>query len=127
MIAVDTNILVYSHRQDSKWHEKAKEKIALLAEGSTPWFIPWPCVHEFLAIVSNQRIFKTPTPLKVAIDQIESWLESPNLFVIGEIEGYWEILRTCILDGKITGPKVHDARIASICNQHGISKALVSR
>lgn len=51
MIAVDTNLLVYAHREDSPWHESALRKIRELAEGHAAWAIPWPCVHEFLAIV----------------------------------------------------------------------------
>ena len=50
MIGVDTNILVYAHRRDSEWHSAAAKALAALAEGETPWAIPWPCIHEFLAM-----------------------------------------------------------------------------
>ncbi|HTG57884.1 MAG TPA: hypothetical protein VMG63_00510 [Terriglobia bacterium] len=53
MIAVDTNILVYSHREESLWHQAAFALIAELAEGRAAWAIPWPCLHEFLAIVTH--------------------------------------------------------------------------
>ena len=33
MIAVDTNILVYAHREDSPWHEAAYGSVVELAEG----------------------------------------------------------------------------------------------
>ena len=33
MIAVDTNILVYAHREDSPFHEIAFERLAELGEG----------------------------------------------------------------------------------------------
>ena len=68
MIAVDTNILVYAHREDSPWHEAAKARVVELAEGPSSWAIPWPCLHEFLAIITHPRIFKTPTPATVAVD-----------------------------------------------------------
>ncbi|MEN6320242.1 MAG: type II toxin-antitoxin system VapC family toxin [Syntrophaceae bacterium] len=45
MIAVDTNILVYAHREDSPWHDKAYALIIELAEGRIRWAIPWPCIH----------------------------------------------------------------------------------
>ncbi len=32
MIAIDTNILVYAHREDSEWHEAAYARVADLAE-----------------------------------------------------------------------------------------------
>jgi uncharacterized protein len=56
LIAVDTNILVYAHREDSPFHNPAAQRISELAEGSATWSIPWPCVHEFLAIVTHPRV-----------------------------------------------------------------------
>ena len=63
MIAVDTNLLVYAHRQDSSWNERANQIVRELAEGREAWAIPWPCLHEYLAIVTHPRIFDPPTPL----------------------------------------------------------------
>ncbi len=122
MIAVDTNILVYAHREDSEWHDAAANKIVELAEGRAPWAILWPCIHEFLAVVTHPRIYSPPTPLASAIDQIEAWLESPSLILLGETEGYWSELRFALEQGRIAGPLVHDARIAAICRAHGVQE-----
>jgi hypothetical protein len=43
-----------------------------LAEGIAAWAIPWPCLHEFIAIASHPRISKPPKPLALAIDQVEA-------------------------------------------------------
>src|SRR5437867_4319682 len=51
MVAVDTNLLVYAHREDATWHKEAGANLLELANGNERWAIPWPCVHEFLAIV----------------------------------------------------------------------------
>lgn len=120
MIAVDTNILVHAHREDSEWHEVAYARIAGLAEGRTPWAIPWACIHEFLAIVTHPRIYAPPTPLALAIDQVEAWLEAPTLVLLSESGDYWRELRTTIETGRVVGPLVHDARIAALCLQHGV-------
>ena len=76
MIAVDSNLLVYAHREDSPWHDAAFDRIRDLAEGRAPWAIPWPCIHEFLAIVTHARIYAPPTPVETAVDQVDAWLES---------------------------------------------------
>ena len=120
MIAVDTNLLVYAHREDSSWHAAAFDCIAGLAEERAPWAIPWPCIHEFLAIVTHPRIFAPPTPVERAIAQVDAWLESPTLVMLGEAEGYWKQLKTLLAAGKVFGPQVHDARVAAICRQHGV-------
>lgn len=120
MIAVDTNLLVYAHREDSSWHSLAAARIAELAEGPAPWAIPWPCLHEFLAIVTHPRIYSPPTPLGRALDQVDAWMESPSLVLLSEGEGYWPMLRTIVARGRITGPLVHDARVAALCLHHGV-------
>lgn len=122
MIAVDSNLLVYAHREDSRWHDTAYTRIVELAEGQAPWAIPWPCIHEFLAIVTHARIYAPPTPLENALDQVDAWMESPSLVVLCESENYWQQLRAILQVGRVSGPQVHDARVAALCRQHGISE-----
>ena len=122
MIAVDTNLLVYAHREESPWHAQAYRLIEDLAEGNAPWAIPWPCVHEFIAIVTHPRIFAPPTPLTRAVDQIDAWLEAPGIVLLSEEPNYWTSLRAVLLSGKVSGPLVHDARVAAICLQHGVNE-----
>jgi uncharacterized protein len=120
VIAVDTNILVYAHREDSPFHEAAFRRVVELAEGPATWAIPWPCLHEFLAIVTHPRIYAPPTPLDRALDQVDAWLESPTLAVLAESTTHWLTLRTLLAGGRIAGAQVHDARVAALCRQHGV-------
>jgi uncharacterized protein len=122
MIALDSNFLVYAHREDSPWHDLAYSRIVELAEGQAPWAIPWPCIHEFLAIVTHPRIYAPPSPLTKAIDQVEAWMESPSLVLLSESENYWDQLRTVLQAGRVSGVQVHDARVATVCQQHGVSE-----
>lgn len=122
MIAVDTNLLVYAHREDSPWHEAAFERVRELAEGRAAWAIPWPCIHEFLAIATHPRIYRPPTPVEVALDQVAAWLESPSLVLLSETGSYWEGLRELLRSGQVTGPRVHDARVAALCVHHGVTE-----
>ncbi|MFO7964317.1 MAG: TA system VapC family ribonuclease toxin [Desulfobacterales bacterium] len=120
MIAVDTNILVYAHREDAEWHDTAFECIRSLAESREPWAIPWPCIHEYLSIATHPRIFNPPTPLESALAQVDAWLESPSLVMLGESDGYWNRIKSMIQRSRINGPMIHDARIAALCRFHGI-------
>ena len=120
MIAVDTNLLVYAHRGDSVWHAAASKALTVLAEGRGAWAIPWPCLHEFLAIVTHPRIYRPPTALARAMDQVSAWLESPSLVTLAENESYWAVLQECASVGRVAGPQVHDARIAALCLAHGV-------
>jgi uncharacterized protein len=122
VIAVDTNVLVYAHREDSPWHAAAFAAVKRLAEGGAPWAIPAPCVHEFLAVVTHSRIYRPPTPPEKAIAQIEAWMESPSFVLIAESEGYWPTLRALLASSQATGGQVHDARVAALCLHHGVAE-----
>jgi toxin-antitoxin system PIN domain toxin len=120
VIAVDTNVLVYAHRRDSPWHEAAYGRMSALAEGRSPWGIPWSCLHEFMAIVTHPRIYAPPSRLAEAIDQVDAWLGSPSVTLLAEVEGYWATLKSLMDEGRVTGPMVHDARVAAVCLLHGV-------
>jgi hypothetical protein len=122
MIAVDTNLLVYSHRSDSPFHRAARESVEQLRGSPAPWVIPWPCVHEFVAIVTHPGVFKTPTPLAVSFACVDAWLASGNLLFIGESDGYFEKLRALATAARLNGSRIHDARIAALCLHHGVSE-----
>ncbi len=122
MIAVDTNILVYAHRKDSSFHDVAFRRVAELSEGHRTWAIPWPCVHEFHAIVTHPRIYVPPSTAAQAIAQLDAWMQSPSLVMIGETSHYWRDLRQVLTNRKVVGPKVHDARIAAICMAHRVTE-----
>ena len=124
MIAVDTNLLVYAHREDSEWHERALEVLLDLANGNQRWAIPWPCVHEFFAIVTHPKIYRQPSSPAQATGAIEAWRESPRLELLHESPTYWETLTRLIDTGRIRGPMIHDARVAAICIDNGAAQLL---
>jgi predicted nucleic acid-binding protein len=94
----------------------------MVAEGDASWALPWPCVHEFLSIVTHPRIYSPPTAVQKALDQVNAWLAAPALVLIGEATGYWEVLHRLIKEANIAGPRVHDARIAALCMYHRVAE-----
>lgn len=79
-------------------------------------------MHEFIAITTHLRIFNPPSKVRQAIDQVDAWMESPTLQLLSESNGYWDILDGLLSNGKITGPRAHDARVAALCRHHGVSE-----
>jgi uncharacterized protein len=122
VIAVDTNILVYAHRTDSPFHERARSAIESLAAGAREWAIPWPCAHEFFAIVTHPRIYKTATPPETAFAQLRALEALSNLAFIAEGDEHLQHLEPLALTAKLHGGAIHDARIAAICLSHGVAE-----
>jgi hypothetical protein len=125
--AVDTNVLVYAHRREVPEHVAAVDAVKELAEGTTPWAIPWPCVYEFISVVTNARVWKASasTPAQ-ALAQVAAWAASPQLVLLAETEGFLEVLGRLAARPRVRGPVIHDARIAALCVAHGV-EALLSR
>jgi uncharacterized protein len=120
--AVDTNILVYAEIISSSHHRTARRLLTELAEGSAPWAIPWPCVYEFLRVVTHPRVFSSPVPLGVALHDLDQILSSSTLVLLSETERHSEVMSALVRDAAVTGNLIHDAHIAALCVEHGISE-----
>ena len=119
MIAVDTNVLVYAHRPEAPHHETARAALESLA--GSRWAIPWPCVHEFLAVVTNGRVFATPTPPGIALMAIKAAKDAGAAFMT-EAGDHLDRLASLLESSGTTGAKVHDARVAAICLSNGVTE-----
>ena len=127
MIAVDTNILVYSHRRESRHHANAAAAILALAEGRNKWAIPWPCIYEFFSVVTNPRIWKdAATTPDQAWRQMTAWTGSPTAVMLNETADFLPILESFARRPRVRGPIVHDARVAAICVTHGVEELLTA-
>ena len=120
MIALDTNILIYARREETPHHAQAKSLLRNLAEGDKPWALPWPCVYEFLRVITHPRVFDPPTELNAALEDFESLSESPTLIFLGEGPAHARYLWRVVSEGNTTGNLVHDAHIAALVIEHGV-------
>ena len=120
MIALDTNILVYARRSESTHHAAARKILRELAEGDAPWALAWPCVYEFLRIVTHPRVFDPPTPLQAALDDLESLLQSPSLTLLGEGPSHPSHMLRTVESAQAVGNLAHDAHIAALAAEHGV-------
>jgi predicted nucleic acid-binding protein len=56
------------------------------------------------------------------LDAIQVWLASPSCRAIGEDPDYFPALKRLALNARAHGPRIHDARIAAICLQNGVTE-----
>lgn len=122
MQAIDTNILVFAEIRSSPHHTAARKILAELAEGAVPWAIPWPCVYEFLRVVTHPRVYHPPVPIEIALQDFRRVLDSPTLILLHETTNHPEVMMSVIREAGVTGNLVHDAHIAALCIEHGISE-----
>lgn len=124
MRAVDTNILVFSEITSSRFHRTARALLVELGESAEPWAIPWPCVYEFLRIVTHPRVYHPPVPMERARADLDRVLASPSLVLLSETRRHSELLEKMLATSGVSGNLVHDAHIAALCLEHGVSELL---
>lgn len=124
MKAIDTNVLVYAEIVSSPRHKKARKLVTELAEGALPWAIPWPCLYEFLRVVTHPRVFHPPAPLQLVLSDLKAILASPSLVLLSETPRHFEVMEAVIKTSGVTGNLIHDAHIAALCLEHGVAELL---
>jgi toxin-antitoxin system PIN domain toxin len=124
MQAIDTNILIHAEVESSQHHGAALDMLHRLAEGALPWAIPWPCVYEFLRVVTHPRVFHPPVPLNVALEDLKQVLASPSLYLLAETGRHASVLEQVLRQAGPSGNLIHDAHIVALCLEHGVSEII---
>jgi toxin-antitoxin system PIN domain toxin len=122
LIAVDTNILIYSVRDESPYYRQALTLMTSFAENRDPWAIPWPCVYEFLRVVTHPKLYRPPHTTEDALERIERLRESPSLIMLGDGPGHLRHMTKTFRESAATGNLVYDGHIAALCLEHGVSE-----
>jgi toxin-antitoxin system PIN domain toxin len=124
VIAIDTNIIVYARRAELPNHRAARELLTQLAAGSIPWAIPWPCLYEYVKVITNPRLFRPPDSLDDALADVESLVASPSVVLLGDGPDHVRYLRRAAEDGQPIGGQTHDAHIVALALEHGVTELL---
>jgi toxin-antitoxin system PIN domain toxin len=124
VIAVDTNILVYAHREESPQHDRALRALRDLAEGADTWALPVFVLGEFLRVVTHHRIFAPPSSRDRALQALDALIASPTVRVLHPGERFWSLLRAALDEASGTGNLVLDAEIVAVCREHGVTTVL---
>jgi toxin-antitoxin system PIN domain toxin len=122
VIAVDTNILIHAFRSDSPQHSAAQAVVNDRLVHRRRTAIPWPCVHEFLAVVTNRRVFVEPSPTAEAMGVVTELASLDVVDFLAESDQHLATLGGLLAAPGVIGAKVHDARIAAICLDHGVDE-----
>jgi toxin-antitoxin system PIN domain toxin len=124
--AVDTNILVYAHREEAPHHAASLKLLKKLAEGAEPWALPWICIYEFMRVVTHARIFHPPTPTAIAWQACQALISSPSVRLLQETERHERVAADLFRSAKVEGNLIHDAHIVALMLEHGVREIITA-
>ena len=122
MIAVDTNVLVHAHREDSIKHKPAQARIVALAESPARWAIPVFCIGEFIRVITHPRLFHSPHSADEACEALSRLLASPSVTVLSPGADYPALLVEAVREANAVGNLAFDAQIVALCREAGVSQ-----
>ena len=115
----DVNVLVYAHRADEASHAAYARWLASLIDGPEPFALSVLVAVGFLRIVTNHKIYRSPTPLPTALAAIDLIIAQPNCRTSRPAADHWTRVAALCRQTEATGKSVADAQHAAMAIDEG--------
>lgn len=112
----DVNVLVAAFRKDHSQHRVAADwldKTLTTAVDGQVMLLPLGVISSFLRLVTQQKIFSTPTPIERAVDFIDWLLEDPRV-KLTSAGAEWTDMRNLVLKKRLSANQIPDAQLAAM-------------
>lgn len=119
MKLLDANVLLYAYDSSSEHHLACRTWLEAAFNTEETIAIPWQTLLAFVRIASNPRAVRLPLSGAQACEIVGTWIERPNVTVVGAGERFWEIFREQIIEAQVSGPLVTDAALAALALECG--------
>jgi toxin-antitoxin system PIN domain toxin len=116
---LDANILLYAYDSDSPHHAACRAWLDAALNSEETIALPWQTLLAFVRIATNSRAVRQPLSGPDACGIVSSWLERPNVAVVGAGDRFWDIFQAQVSDAQVSGPLVTDAALAALALEHG--------
>lgn len=119
MLIPDVNVLVYAHRRDAADHERYRAWLEDTANSDVAFGLADLVLAGFVRVVTHPRVFRTPTPLALALEFVETLRSRPNAVLIAPDERHWDIFTRLCQSTGARGNIVPDAYLAALAIESG--------
>jgi uncharacterized protein len=119
MIALDVNVVISALRTDVDDHEAIAGWLQHEVESPDPVGVSDAVLTGALRILSNPRIFTTPTPLDRATRALTTFVDHPGVTVLTPGPRHWARTVQLCLASDARGNDVADAAHAALAIEHG--------
>jgi len=119
VILFDINVLVYAHREDAPDHNVDLEWLREAMGSEAAYGVSDLVLSGFLRVVTHPRVFRVPSPMKIALAFTHALRERPNCVLISPGSRHWEIFTNLCRTAGVKGNLVTDAYLAALARAHG--------
>jgi predicted nucleic acid-binding protein len=119
MIALDTNLLIYAHREGSSEHERARGAVVSALNDPRGWGICAPTIAEFWSIVTHPNIPGGPSSPKVVTHFFHYLVAEGHGHIWTPGPGFGQRLLRWASSLKVRGKRIFDLQISLIAFEHG--------
>lgn len=119
-LSVDVNVLLYASTERSPRHDQARQCLETCRTGADLFCLAWPTVMAYLRMVTHPAIVSPPLPPRAAEANVEMLVRLPNVRLLAEQDGFWDLYRESTRDMVVRGKLVPDAHLAVLLRQHGV-------
>jgi toxin-antitoxin system PIN domain toxin len=119
VILIDVNVLVYAHREDAPDHMAYLKWLQEAVRSEAPYGVSDLVLSGFLRVVTHPRVFRTPSPMNMALAFANALREHPNCVFISPGTRHWEIFTNLCRKTGVKGNLVADAYLAALAIESG--------
>ncbi|MEP7356835.1 MAG: type II toxin-antitoxin system VapC family toxin [Anaerolineales bacterium] len=119
MILVDVNVLVYAYRDDADRHAEYRAWLEAVINGHPAYGFSELILSGFIRVVTNPRIFNSPTKLGAALAFADLLRHQPNAVAIAPGTRHWDIFQSLCQTAAAKGNLVADAYLAAMAIESG--------
>ena len=127
MKLLDVNILIHAHREESERHAEIKEWLLSALEEPEGIAVSELVLSGCLRIITHPKVFKTPTPLAVALDFVESFRGLEAVRILAPGEKHWALFTALCRKGDARGNLIPDAYHAALALETGCEWVTLDR
>ena len=124
MRAVDTGMLACAVNRYVPEHARASAVIEALANGASPWAIPWPAAHEFVRAVTHPHRVVRPLSPGDAWAYLERLRASASLHLLGPTGRHAETVAAILRGAGAGNADLAGIETAAILWEHGVRELL---
>lgn len=123
MFVVDTNVLLYAADADAPEHDVCRRQLERWRRSSSPWYVTWGILYEFLRVATHPRVFRKPWGSRQAMRFVEALLAGSAVGILAETPRHAAVLEEVEAEvPRLVGNLFHDAHTAVLMREHGVRR-----